>query len=192
MAPENDNFKIGDCTLASCTKNEGRSILGRMIRIYRMWRFIKVVEHFNIGLRKEYADPVECSVKFQNLKTIFGRHYTVEDAYTAIAMALRDEYIQGSDKSAELPDDIQVTGKGLRFNSYTGLINELAGAVAKVGALTAVVISVLAFIFSIYTAHQKPVTPVFAPVIKQPVINVQIPQQVTSPTSGKTTQQAGQ
>jgi len=35
----------GDCTLASCTKNEGRSILGRMRNIYRQYRFVRYLDN---------------------------------------------------------------------------------------------------------------------------------------------------
>lgn len=120
-----------------------------------MWRYVKIVERYCIGRRihpsKKNVTDIDCGKDFIKLQTFWRRrNYTPEESLVAYSMAIDRGYLLNNGELLGSAEQVlSITGEGLQFATPSGLLNELAGAVAKVSALSAVVISALSLVVSI-------------------------------------------
>jgi hypothetical protein len=125
-------------------------IIRRMIRIYRMWRFVKVVEN-KIMYATDKDKPVyliDCAIEFCSLRTFpLGRHYNVNDGFRAELMADKRGYTSAIDRTVPFKKRVMgISGDGVEFTSLASLLNEMA---KSVGAVVPITISVIAIVVSI-------------------------------------------
>jgi hypothetical protein len=128
-------------------------IIHHMVKTFRMWRLIRIVEN---GLFKE-PDPIEgnpvstedCNLGFCQLKTIFRRrNYTSMEAVKTMVMADKYGYISvvPAKGGRHL---VGISKEGLKFNSYSGLLNEMAGTISNIPAIATLFVSLLAVAISV-------------------------------------------
>lgn len=127
-----------------------------MIKIYRMWRLVRIVEKelFKEGRESQGTEVTTHKVneEFCELHTVFGRKYTSMEGVKAAFMADKLKYIGLHKKGDE-----HVTGisaEGLKFSSLSGLLDELSGSIAHVPALVSLSASLIAIVVSIYALKQ--------------------------------------
>jgi hypothetical protein len=129
-----------------------RGIIRCMIKIYRMWRYVRLVERtfFNDNPGKTRKHSPDCLVEFCLLKTIFRRNYKPSEALKAHYMAHMLGYIDapggGLPKKGE---SISVSGEGLLFTAYSSLFEAEAKSILSIGSLATVFIAVAALVVSV-------------------------------------------
>jgi hypothetical protein len=132
-----------------------------MIKTYRMWRYLRVIE--KELFREPIKDPikgnettsVEINTEFCKLKTIYGRHYKANDGIKAAIMAAKLGYTAKS-KGKILPDGsyiVGINGEGLKYTSFSNLVNELVGIVGNLPQFLTLVVSIIAIVVSIVALH---------------------------------------
>ncbi len=136
-----------------------RRIIKRMIRIYRMWRFVILVEKKFLAIQslpdkrafKEHEKTMtdgHCIYEFSQKKSILGRKYSFNNTMRAMIMAEQYEYI-GLPGEEEKDKQITISGKGHEFTSIYGLLVRQAKSLVSINSTLAVAISIIALYFSL-------------------------------------------
>lgn len=94
-----------------------------------------------------------CNTKFSELRTILGRKYTSMEGVKACFMAEKLGYIKL--KSERDDSIIGITGEGLKFTSFSYLVDSLAKTILNVGTIVTIIISALALVVSILAFSHK-------------------------------------
>lgn len=126
-----------------------KRIIHRMVRIYRMWRFVRLVE-------KRYDDSSFTSKNMSTAKLAADFYnYTPDQAVKALVMAEKFGYIVYVNQKTQMANrEVAITGKGFKFASYTGLLEELSSSVKSFGSILAIIISILSLCVALYAANK--------------------------------------
>ena len=123
-----------------------------------MWRFLRIVEQELFKDPEQSQSPTgistaEANSKFSQLRSIFWRNYTSMDGGKGCFMAEKLGYIGLKDIRGT--EYIGIKGVGLKFTTWTGLLNELAGSIANVPALVTLILSLIAIFVSVAALRHK-------------------------------------
>jgi len=130
-----------------------RSIIRRMLRIFRMWLMVRILERLTMDSSKgpRIISGYMCTQEFVKHRTLFRRRsYTKEEAYIALQMAGQFRYIHWA-RDDRMMKSLYATGKGLVFATPSGLINDLSCTIGNVPSVLTIFISVAAIIIAIFT-----------------------------------------
>jgi hypothetical protein len=119
-----------------------------MVKIYRMWRFVRIVEQtlFKDVKGKELLTRV-CYDVFCQKRTIFRKKYKPTEAVKAAFMADKLGYIAVRSKDDE--SYVGITAEGFIFSSPSGLIDKQASALSHTPPLATLLLSLTADTISI-------------------------------------------
>lgn len=132
-------------------------IIRHMIKIYRMWRYVRIVENVLFEApppNNKQITAAECNDKFCGKKTIFGRIYTVTEGVKACFMAEQLGYIKLTYDHGKKTSRIGIRAEGLKFTSISGLLNELSGSIVNLPPVATLAVSLAAITASIIALRQ--------------------------------------
>ena len=137
-----------------------RAIIARMIKIYRMWVYVRIAEAELFRTpdpsNGSQTTTSSCNDIFCQKRTFFGvgRRYKSLEGVKACIMAQKLEYITLSPHRDGLMR-IGISGEGLKFTSYSALVDALAKTILNVGTILTVMIALVALVVSILAFKHK-------------------------------------
>ena len=128
-----------------------RSIIRRMIRIYQMWLFIRMVEGIVLDetkTHKPFTRAVLCA-KFTSKRKWFGRgkEYNADEALRAYFIARSRGYLEEVGDVAT--GNVKVKDEGFYMTSPSYFIAEMSKTIVSVSNILAVVIAAIALYVSV-------------------------------------------
>jgi hypothetical protein len=123
-----------------------------MVKIYRMWRYVRIVERRLFDESKiphTQTDTSECNDDFCQEKTVFGRKYKRVEGVKAAFMADKRGYITVTQKQKMEAGQVGITAEGMIFNTVSGLMEAWAKSIISVPSVVAIVISVAALVVAL-------------------------------------------